>query len=141
MTGFWIVLLILICVALLFKIRSTNQRMEGLEERLRFLEDDVHRLASGDDRWATKAPAPALRSVLPPPLPQVPQPERPIQPPPPPVGALPLPPSTPVEGAPPIYARAAIPPMLAEPGLALPPAPEPVSATSTSTRDEGMRIQ
>src|SRR5206468_10432921 len=142
MTGFWIVLLILICIALLFKLRGVSQRLEGLEERLRFLEDDVHRLAVGDDRSATKAPEPAPRIVLPPPLPQMPPPARPISPAIAPIGtAQPLPPSTPVESAPPIYARAAAPPMLAASAPAPPPAPPPLVTTPPAPRGEGSQIQ
>ena len=142
MTGFWIVLLILIGIALLFQIRGAIQRMEGLEERLRFLEDGVHRLASAADQRATKAPEPAPRIVLPPPLPQAPPPERPKQPAAPPMGmAVTLPPSTPVEGKPLIHARAPVPPVLGASIPAPPPAPQPVASIPPSTQVAELRFQ
>lgn len=142
MTEFCIVLLILVCIALLFKIRGTNQRIAGLEERLRYLEDDVHRLESASDRRTPKTSEPAPRIVLPPPLPKASPPERPTQPATPPIGkSLPLPPSTPVEIAPPIFARAVVPPVIAAPELAAPPAPQTAAATAPMPQGEGMRIQ
>ncbi len=142
MTAFWIFLLILICIALLFQIRSAFQRMEGLEERLRYLEDDVHRLESAGDRRTTKSPESTPRINLPPPLPQASPPKRPMQPTPAPMGTvLPLPPSIPIEIAPPIYARAVVPPVITAPEPAPPPAPQPVAATVPAPQAEGQQIQ
>jgi len=128
-TGFAIVLLIVVCVALLLKIRGVNQQIAWLEERLRFLETDVHRLATRDDRRTTP------ERVVPPPLPPAALVEQPIPAAPARMGTMPLPPSTPVEGKPAAYTRPAVPPILTPP-LPPPPAPEPRATVPSSFQSQ-----